>query len=48
MFTAYLFSPNNTLTGQYERKEKKKKRKRNKQKLETYKNKNNFDSMFKN
>lgn len=47
--TAYLFRPNNTLTGRYERKRtKEKKRKRNKRKLETHQNKNNFDSMFKN
>lgn len=49
MFTAYLFRPNNILTGRYERKRtKEKKRKRNKQKLETHQNKNNFDSMVKN
>lgn len=44
MFPAYLFRPNNILTGRYERKEKEKKGKRNKQKLETHKNKNNFGS----
>lgn len=49
VFTAYLFRPNNILTGRYERKRtKEKKRKRNKQKLETHQNKNNFDSMVKN
>lgn len=45
VFTAYLFRPNNILTGRYDRKKRRKrKEKRNKQKLETHKNKNNFDS----